>query len=204
MICKNKKSKIVNKKAHAPCHGFTFIEIMLVITIIGILSSIALVSLSSTRSNAALESSARQVASAIQLAHTYALQGKKEGGNAVCGFGFIFTSDTDYRIYYQTLSSSYQDCAHQNASIVQSYNSGLAADSSGTLPGGATLYDSSSGPYGDGSSSHAHDTDIYFMVPDGENISGSRTVCLEYANSGSCQETIGITDSGAVATNRAN
>jgi len=86
--------------------GFSFVEIMIVIAIIGIMTSITLVSLMPSKNAESLNAAAREVASAIKLAQSYALQGKVvqiSGINTVpCGYGFIFPDNggTNYGIFY--------------------------------------------------------------------------------------------------------
>lgn len=82
--------------------AFTLIELITVISIIGIMSAVTIVSLSSSRANARLVSAQREVASAIKLAQSYALQGKTVNGSTPCGFGayFDFTGNRNiYKIY---------------------------------------------------------------------------------------------------------
>lgn len=57
--------------------GFTLIEILIVVAIIGIASTITLVSLNSGRTDRELEAAAREFASGIREAQNYALTGKQ-------------------------------------------------------------------------------------------------------------------------------
>lgn len=103
MLKKFKNRKEKNK-------GFTLLELMVVISIIGIMTSVGLVSLSSSRKDMLLKTSQDEVISAIKLAQSYALQGKvvPSETSKICGFGFKFTTDTEYEIFYYNTASS--DC----------------------------------------------------------------------------------------------
>jgi len=80
-------------------------ELLLVIAIIGIMTVAGFVSLSSNRTNTNLQTAQREVASVIKLAQSYALQGKAQGGNTPCGYGFRFIDATNYQIFYNTPAS---------------------------------------------------------------------------------------------------
>ncbi len=87
------------KKKYA---GFTFMELIMVIAIIGILSTISITSLSPIRKSANINTSADELVSAIDLAKEYSLQGRMPSGlTSICGYGFEFFPDaTTYRIFY--------------------------------------------------------------------------------------------------------
>lgn len=57
--------------------GFTLIEILITVTIVGIASAITLVNLNSGRTDRELEAAAREFASGIREAQNYALTGKQ-------------------------------------------------------------------------------------------------------------------------------
>lgn len=81
--------------------GVTFVELMVVISIIGIMTGVGFVSLKSSRNDSRLRAAQREVASTIKLAQSYALQGKMQGAVTPCGYGFKFTSAADYQIFYK-------------------------------------------------------------------------------------------------------
>jgi prepilin-type N-terminal cleavage/methylation domain-containing protein len=184
-----KEKKMENKKVnvsrflfHVSRSGFTFIEVMIVIAIMGIMAVVALVSLNPAEENAAVESATRQVTSTIQLARSYALQGKRENGSAVCGFGVEITSSSQYNLYYNILQASSSDCVTQGTP-----GSTIGAiDSTYALPSGITFNTSSK--Y------------IYFSVPSADVTSPwTGGVCLNY--SGSCQKNITVDSRGVVKVN---
>ncbi len=94
-----------NKNKNYP--GFSFMEMMIVIAIIGILSTISVISFNKIRGLAIINASADEVFSAIKMAKGYALQGKMPdtsssvcGVGSICGYGFMFTSATQYEVFY--------------------------------------------------------------------------------------------------------
>lgn len=87
----------INKKYK----GVTFAELIVVIAIIGIMSSVGFVSLQSSKANARLQAAQREVAATIKLAQSYALQGKMIGAITPCEYGFKFTSLNSYQIFYK-------------------------------------------------------------------------------------------------------
>lgn len=80
--------------------GVTLLELMVVIGIVGIMMAVSLVSLKSTRTGTRLNEARSDVAATIKLAQSYALQGKMQKGQPVCGYGFRFKNKTDYEVYY--------------------------------------------------------------------------------------------------------
>lgn len=170
-IDKAKKTSLNTRK------GFSLMELMMVIVIISIMTAVIIANLNSTKSNAAFQTSTREIASAIKLAQSYALQGKTEGGTTPCGFGFVFIDSTHYQIYYNTYDSAYSnahslnwhDCADQNRDTNHlHFNNGASSgamnsvvDSAYVLPSQTTLDAVSPGSL----SSNTYDTDIYFAIP---------------------------------------
>lgn len=91
----------------------TLIEMMTVIAIIGIITSVTIVSFQSGRADSRLRAAQREVAATIKLAQGYALQGKTQAGEVPCGYGFRFTDTDSYEIFYNLLTG-YTDCTEQN------------------------------------------------------------------------------------------
>lgn len=82
--------------------GFTLIEIMVVMAIIGIVTAVTIVSFGSGKERKAVEGQARKVAAAIREMQNYALTGKQIGTNVPCKFGpgSILTSDVTFGLMY--------------------------------------------------------------------------------------------------------
>jgi prepilin-type N-terminal cleavage/methylation domain-containing protein len=84
--------------------GFSLMELMMVIAIIGIMTVVGFASTSSIKKNSLLRASQNEIASAIKLVQSYALQGKtiNDAGNWVvpCEYGFEFTDKSSYRTFY--------------------------------------------------------------------------------------------------------
>ena len=102
---KNTKYKELNSKPlasffilHSSFRGFTLLEAVITIAIIGILSGIGIVSLTSSRNQAKLKSAQTEVAATIKLAQSYALQGKNCDGNMPSSYKFHIRNNKDYSI----------------------------------------------------------------------------------------------------------
>lgn len=91
--------KLENKNKNKNYSGFTLLELTIVIAIVGIMTSVALISMSPARETEKLKTAQREVASAIKLAQSYALQGKTHGGTTPDRYGIKFTSTSEYEIY---------------------------------------------------------------------------------------------------------
>lgn len=80
--------------------GFSFLELMTVIAMVGIMTAVTLVSLNKSRSEKDVEVAARVVAGALHEAQNYALTG--ENASSSCGgmywFKYKITGDSDYEI----------------------------------------------------------------------------------------------------------
>ena len=76
-------------------------ELIVVMAIMGIMASVGIVSLQSSKSDSRLKATQREVAASIKQAQSYALQGRMQEGETPCEYGFEFTSVTDYQIFYR-------------------------------------------------------------------------------------------------------
>lgn len=82
-------------------NGFSFLEMIVTIAIISIMTAVFFSSLSGNKELKAVEGEARKVAAAIREAQNYALTGKKITGIAVCGWGMHYVAATKiYAVYY--------------------------------------------------------------------------------------------------------
>jgi prepilin-type N-terminal cleavage/methylation domain-containing protein len=80
--------------------GMSFVELIAVIAIIGIGSSIAIVSLTPARTQAKLKAAQTELAANIKLVQSYALQGKMESGVTPKAFGLGMSINNAYQLYY--------------------------------------------------------------------------------------------------------
>lgn len=81
--------------------GVTFMELMVVIAIISIMSAIGFSLWQSTKGESYLRDAQREVASAIKTAQSYALQGRLRGGEVPCEYGVSINHPNIYRIIYR-------------------------------------------------------------------------------------------------------
>lgn len=112
------KNNKKNKKLHLYAKpGFTLVEIMMVVIIIGIMSATSFLFFENSRATVNLDISQRHLAAAIKLAQSYAIQGRTQIVNdeqkLPCGYGVYFFSKNEFAIFYslpeETLGLSCQD-----------------------------------------------------------------------------------------------
>lgn len=88
--------------------GVTLIELLIVISIIGIMTGISIVSLSGGRIEKELQAEANHLVAIIREAQNNALTGKQPtAGTTVCGWGLYVSTDdpqTNYIMYYNAES----------------------------------------------------------------------------------------------------
>jgi prepilin-type N-terminal cleavage/methylation domain-containing protein len=80
--------------------GFTLTEIIVVVAIIGIMTSLVTVSMRTGRINKELEANAREFAGIVREAQNNALTGKQIGGNTACAFYVTWTAPSTYSLKY--------------------------------------------------------------------------------------------------------
>ncbi len=108
-------------------NGFTLLELMIVIGIIGIMTGIGFASFGSAKKHSALRAGQYEVTSAIKLAQSYALQGKSISGvtEKICGYGFAFSDNTNYKIFYYTAGLDCAGAKIENSIETQKLNGGI-------------------------------------------------------------------------------
>lgn len=171
--------------------AFSLIELITVIAIIGIMTGIAVVSLTPAKTSAKLDAAGREVASAIKLAQSYALQGKVAGGSVPCGYGVYADEDmTGYRIFY-LLKGGSDNCEDLNNSS-SDINS---ADKTSKISEAYTLKD------GVKFSSDSKKSWVYYSVPHGNMFSSAKVIWELDFNGNKKNITIksgGVVEEGAV------
>lgn len=166
--------------------GFTFVEVIVVIAIIGILSAITIVSFGPISKRTKLNASADEVSSAMNLAKGYALQGRMpEGFTSICGYGFKFTSTTQYQIFYYyhydgsgNLDCSSRDSFTETAVDAQTLKIGTVLNS--PAPGATAT--------------------IYFSIPRATTVffPANPNFNIIYSGSSSIQKTITVNTNGLI------
>jgi len=100
--------------------GFTLIEILIVMTIIGILSAISFGAVKSGKKNLALLRSAQALATEIRRAQSMALAPKKIGENFPKSYG-IYIEKTPLKIYLYADTSLPENKYTQNDEIINDF-----------------------------------------------------------------------------------
>jgi len=142
--------------------GFTLIEVMVVIALIGIMTAITFVSFSGRRDDEALKASAREVAAALRMTQSDALAGVKEPGNdnGLCFHEAKWEDDHTYGTYIAHLKSGGADCNNPFDLVQDPYKKGDFSLSDGVV------FDSS-------------DWVVSFRVPRGDLVgSATQTIVL--------------------------
>ncbi len=103
--------------------GFSLIEMLVVMSIIGILSTVVILNFRQGGRETSLRQVAQRVASDIREAQTMTLGAKRYAGEARCGYGISYKDPTTYIVYVGP-SSKDVDC-----DLVTSRNYGAAEDS---------------------------------------------------------------------------
>lgn len=93
--------------------GFTLIEMMIVIAIIGLVSAISISSMSGTKAKSEVAGNARALAAAIREAQNYALTGKSIDGNTPCRFQVSISSGS-----YSVKQSDTGSCSSYSGTAV--------------------------------------------------------------------------------------
>ena len=116
---KNKTTKLT---------GFTLLEMIITVAIIGILASITVISFTSSRNEVRVKAAQAEVAASIKLAHSYALQGRADGGTTPSYYGIRFFSSTNYALCGCS-NSTCSDCAYASAEEKYSLQNGVVLHS---------------------------------------------------------------------------
>ncbi|MFA5962307.1 MAG: prepilin-type N-terminal cleavage/methylation domain-containing protein [Parcubacteria group bacterium] len=120
------KLKINRKKRQK---GFTFVEVIIVIGIVGIMLSIGFVSLRPAQDLAKLKAAQSEVAADIKQAQSNALQGKMTGGSVPKYYGVRFNADG--KTYYLCYSNILTSC--NNIIYTQKLKDGVASNAGGKM-----------------------------------------------------------------------
>jgi len=99
--------------------GFTLVEMLVVVAVIGIMTTVSLVSMQSSKSNARLNAAQGEVIATIRLAQSYALQGKMQASKTPCAYVFKFMTQSRYQIFYKPPTAS--GCASPGANSPGEY-----------------------------------------------------------------------------------
>ena len=108
-------------------HGFSLVEVLVVIAFIGIMTGVLFVSLSGKRTETSLKSAAREVAAAVRTAQNSALTGVKTGvpdGRSLCRYEIKNTNASRYEILLHYSNGG--NCNRQSSLGVFSLKNGVS------------------------------------------------------------------------------
>lgn len=162
--------------------GFTLLELVVLIAIVGTMAGVAILSLVPSRKHAALRAAQSELASAISVTQSYALQGRTNGERDVCGYGLEFINDTQYRIFFYRKVGAPLDCDHDDTSDNETI------ERSKPLSGGVRLSSPSGVPLSDF-------TRIQFDIPNGNLVKRTSIYTLSVSD-GSASKTVTVSDRG--------
>jgi prepilin-type N-terminal cleavage/methylation domain-containing protein len=92
------------KKKNIFCarRGMTLIEMIVVVALVGIMSSVTVVLMAGSRTDRALDAAAREVAALVREVQNYALTGRQVSDvNVACLYGMKAVNATQYQVFYQ-------------------------------------------------------------------------------------------------------
>ncbi len=105
------------KKNKQKQSGFTLIEILLVVALIGILSVVTINSMKSGQNQNKLKAAQAETEAIIKLAQSYALQGRKQGNIVPKYYGVKFSVDGKSYSFCSNLNDADVDCNN----LIESY-----------------------------------------------------------------------------------
>jgi len=111
--------------------GFTLVEVMVVVALMGIMAALSIVSLGSGRIERELEANAREFVAVVREAQNYALTGKQVEGNTACSFSVDWTAaSSTYSVGYTPSGN----CGASPTSIASyALKNGVEFSNSGTV-----------------------------------------------------------------------
>ena len=116
------------KKKRQKQNGFTFIELMTVVAIIGIMTTVGFASLKTGQNQTKLKTAQAEIVALIKLAQSDALQGKEQGTVTPKYYGVKFSADGKSYIFCSNSNDADPNCSN----FLQTYPlAGRVAISSG-------------------------------------------------------------------------
>ena len=125
--------------------GFSLVELMIVVAIIGIMSSIVLVSFNSPKAGVRLKAAQSELVSSIKMAQSFALQGKIPAtGSKASAYGVEFIDSQNYQLFYVDSSGEHAlevySLAEKNVSLTSSAGTRfMFSVPDGNFSGGAAI-----------------------------------------------------------------
>ncbi|HBO17220.1 MAG: hypothetical protein UR69_C0002G0124 [Candidatus Moranbacteria bacterium GW2011_GWE2_35_2-] len=162
--------------------GFTLLEVLVTVAIIGIMATVALVSTQRGKIDKEVSVAAEQVASSIREAQNYALSGKQpDATNTACGFGFRRSSANAYSVFYNHTTEDLVTC---NA-IIKYYSTTIPNQVSASLNSSGIILPNGVSFYNNASTGAMNSQIVYFLIPfaivynfDGDTLGAIKTIMV--------------------------
>lgn len=183
---KNKKEKI-NKSDQ----GFSLVELIVVVALIGILTSIIITSANFSETQKNLTLAKNELQSAVRVAQSYSLSIPDEGVENICGFGIYVKDVNSYEIYYTFDDDPVNPPACSDAGL---QDPAVASTSTriqgGTFPAKSNVqFDPALSP---------PNSYIFFQAPYGDKGTGVDSLTLDKINGTSSPRTVTVTAQGKI------
>lgn len=169
--------------------GFSFVEVMTVVALIGIMVAVTFVSLSGKRNEETLKAAAREVAASIRTAQSNALAGTRKGvplaNKNLCSVVFGKKSNSEYEIFVRYLTSG-------------TCTAGIVGD------GAKEIFSLSNGVvFGNTSNWNTSGNDIRFEIPRATVLPSSETSTICLGRSGQ-HISVSVSPAGVVTESAVN
>lgn len=90
----------MHRNSHSFYSGFTFVELLVVVAFIAIVSAILIASAGNSRTTRVLEGASREMAAAVHDAQASALAGQANPGEKACWYMVVYRNATSYSVRY--------------------------------------------------------------------------------------------------------
>lgn len=162
--------------------GFTLLEVLATVFIIGIMATVALVSTHRGKIDKEVSIAAQQVASSIREAQNYALSGKQPDAiNTTCGFGFRRSNANTYNVFYNHTTESLTTCDK----IIKYYSTTIPNQVSTGLNSSGIILSNGVSFYNNVATGAMNSQIVYFLTPfaivynfDGDALGAIKTIMV--------------------------
>jgi prepilin-type N-terminal cleavage/methylation domain-containing protein len=126
---------VLKKNTQSIRRGFTLLELLVVVMIIGIISTIVLTGMGNTRTEKQVDAAGREVAGSLRELQQYSLTGKQFVSNTnPCLYSIAWnTGSSNYTLNYRYQNSTSGACDQQTQIAVYTMKGGVVFSNSGSV-----------------------------------------------------------------------